>query len=133
MARAFKAANNNRLPVEDPCTGRAYGELPVGSAAEVDGAVQAAKAALHNPAWRDLPPLRRERLMFALAEAIERDLPRMAALEALDTGWSIALTETVDIPAACVAAHRRRMAPENHGPGGQLGGRVSALPRLRPP
>lgn len=89
------------LPVEDPSTGLVYGEIPVAGAAEVDAAVAAAQSALKDPAWRDLPPLARERLMHRLADAIEADLPRMAALEALDTGRPVSLTETVDIPGAC--------------------------------
>lgn len=89
------------LAVEDPCLARAYGEIPIASAAEVDAAVAAAKTAFRNPAWRQLPPLARERLMHKLADAMEADLPQLAALEALDTGRPISLTETVDIPGAC--------------------------------
>ena len=89
------------LAVEDPCSARPYGEIPIGSAAEVDAAVAAAKAAFRAPAWRELAPLARERLLHKLADAIEADAPRMSALEALDTGRPITLTETVDIPGAC--------------------------------
>lgn len=89
------------LGVEDPCTAKAYGEIPIASADEVDAAVAAAKAALKDPQWRNLPPLARERLMHKLADAIEADLPRMAALEALDTGRPINITEAIDIPGAC--------------------------------
>jgi aldehyde dehydrogenase (NAD+)/phenylacetaldehyde dehydrogenase len=45
-------------------------------------------------------PLARERLLHRLADAMEADLPRLAALEALDTGKPLAIAETVDIPAA---------------------------------
>jgi acyl-CoA reductase-like NAD-dependent aldehyde dehydrogenase len=36
---------------------------------------------------------------LAFADAIDADLPRLAALEALDTGKPVAIAETVDIPA----------------------------------
>jgi len=88
------------LPDEDPCTGEMFADIPLASAADVDAIVAAAKRAFHDPAWRDLAPLARERLLHRFADAIEADLPRLAALEALDTGKPIAITETVDVPAA---------------------------------
>jgi acyl-CoA reductase-like NAD-dependent aldehyde dehydrogenase len=77
-----------------------FADVPVAGAAAVDAAVEAAKRALRDPAWRDLAPLARERLLHRLADAMEADLPRLAALEALDTGKPLAIAETVDIPAA---------------------------------
>lgn len=85
---------------EDPCTGRAFADIPVASSSDVDAIVAAAKAALRDPAWRDITPLARERLLHRFADAIEADLPRLAALEALDTGKPVAITEQVDIPTA---------------------------------
>jgi acyl-CoA reductase-like NAD-dependent aldehyde dehydrogenase len=85
---------------EDPCTGENFADIPVADADDVDAIVAAAKAALHDPAWRDLAPLARERLLHRFADAIEADTPRLAALEALDTGKPVAIAEAVDIPAA---------------------------------
>ncbi|MBS0281952.1 MAG: aldehyde dehydrogenase family protein, partial [Proteobacteria bacterium] len=45
----------------NPATGRKARSVCLSSAADVDAAVQAAKAAF--PAWANLPPLRRVRLM----------------------------------------------------------------------
>lgn len=84
----------------DPCTAQPFAEVPVADAGQVDAIVQAAHRAFHDPAWRDLTPLARERLLHRFADAIEADLPRLAALEALDAGKPISVTETVDIPAA---------------------------------
>ncbi len=94
-------AGTATLAVEDPCTGKPYGAFPVAGEQEVDAAVQAARRAFIDPAWRKLAPAARERLIHRLADAIEADLPYMAALEALDTGRPISITETVDIPGAC--------------------------------
>lgn len=99
--RSVLAGPASSLSVEDPSSATPYGEIPIADHKVVDTAVVAAHAALKNPAWRDLAPLARERLIHKLADAVEADLPRMAALEALDTGRPISLTETVDIPAAC--------------------------------
>lgn len=86
--------------LEDPCLGEDFAEIPVAGAVAVNAAVEAAQRALRDPAWRDLAPLARERLLHRLADAMEADLPRLAALEALDTGKPVAIAESVDIPAA---------------------------------
>src|SRR5215208_3738767 len=99
-------AGTERLPLgqtygdEDPCTGELFADVPIASADDVDTVVSAAAAALEDPSWRDLFPLQRERLMHAFADAIEADLPRLAALEALDTGKPVSLAEAVDVPGA---------------------------------
>lgn len=84
----------------DPCTAQPFAEIPVADTAQVDGIVQAARRAFCDPAWRDLTPVARERLLHRFADAMEADLPRLAALESLDAGKPIAVTEAVDIPAA---------------------------------
>jgi acyl-CoA reductase-like NAD-dependent aldehyde dehydrogenase len=84
----------------DPCTGVTFAQIPVAGAEAVDAVVDASCRAFHDPAWRDLMPLARERLLHRLADAMEADLPRLAALEALDTGKPIGVVEGVDVPAA---------------------------------
>jgi acyl-CoA reductase-like NAD-dependent aldehyde dehydrogenase len=71
---------------EDPCSGEYFADIPTASPADVDAVVAAARRALSDPSWRNLTPLQRERLLHAFADAIEADLPRLSALEALDTG-----------------------------------------------
>lgn len=99
-------AGHDRLRVDgrhgniDPCSGRIFCEVPIASEADVDQVVAAAAHAFRDPAWAGLHPLARERLMHTLADAIEADLPRIAALEALDTGKPVGIVEAVDIPAA---------------------------------
>jgi acyl-CoA reductase-like NAD-dependent aldehyde dehydrogenase len=93
-------ATRNTVADEDPCTGKTFAEIPIASEADVDAVVEASWKAFREPAWRDLAPLQRERLLHRFADAIEADLPRLAALEALDTGKPISQAAAVDIPAA---------------------------------
>lgn len=99
-------AAGDRLPTSgamadiDPCTGETFAEIACADAAQVDQIVRAAERALHAPGWKDLSPLARERLLHRFADAIEADLPRLAALESLDTGKPISVTEALDIPVA---------------------------------
>jgi acyl-CoA reductase-like NAD-dependent aldehyde dehydrogenase len=85
---------------EDPSSGEIFAEIPRAGSTEVDAIVGAARRALDDPAWRDLTPLARERLMHRLADAMEAEAPRLALLESLDTGKPLHLAQAVDIPAA---------------------------------
>jgi acyl-CoA reductase-like NAD-dependent aldehyde dehydrogenase len=93
-------AAQNVLTDEDPCTGEAIAEIPVASSSHVDVIVETSWKAFQRPDWRDLSPLQRERLLHRFADAIEADLPRLAALEALDTGKPVSQAAAIDIPAA---------------------------------
>ena len=55
--------------VTNPATGEVIRHVPLGNAAYVDAAVQAAAAAL--PAWRAAPPLRRARILMRFRELLE--------------------------------------------------------------
>lgn len=65
------------LPVINPATGEELGRTPLSTRADVDAAVQAAKAAF--PAWRSTPSVERARVLFrlkALLEEHKEDLAR---------------------------------------------------------
>jgi aldehyde dehydrogenase (NAD+)/phenylacetaldehyde dehydrogenase len=93
-------ATRNVLVDEDPCSGESFAEIPIASSADVDAVVESSWKAFRQPGWRDLSPLQRERLLHRFADAIEADSPRLAALEALDTGKPVSLAAAVDVPAA---------------------------------
>jgi len=70
------------LPVLDPATGEELGRTPLSTRADVDAAVQAAKAAF--PAWRATPAVERARVLFrlkALLEEHKEDLARSLTRE----------------------------------------------------
>ncbi|WP_053226849.1 CoA-acylating methylmalonate-semialdehyde dehydrogenase [Solirubrobacter soli] len=71
-----------RLDVVNPATGEHLAEVPLSTAADVDAAVAAARAAL--PAWRAVSVLQRSKLLFTLRERLmERvdDLARSVTIE----------------------------------------------------
>jgi phenylacetaldehyde dehydrogenase len=74
------------LPVIDPASGAQIAEIGAGGAQEINAAVQAAKSALANPAWRDIGPAGRERLLLKLAEIIEAKAQVIAQVETVDNG-----------------------------------------------
>lgn len=75
-----------QLDVIDPANAEQITGIAAGGAAEIDAAVQAAHQAFQTPAWRNLPPLERERLMLRLAALIEENAELLAQIESLDNG-----------------------------------------------
>jgi malonate-semialdehyde dehydrogenase (acetylating) / methylmalonate-semialdehyde dehydrogenase len=71
------AEGSRSSPVYNPATGQQQARVPLASAAEVNDAVAAAKAAF--PAWSATSPLRRARVMFKFKELLERESNRIAA------------------------------------------------------
>ncbi len=97
------------LETIDPATGDVIAEVPDASPADVDEAVQRAREA-HRPdgEWRSLAPAARARLLWAVADLIDRHADELAELETRDQGQPIGISRNVSIPAA--AEHFRYYA-----------------------
>ena len=92
------ARSGKTFDVLNPATGELLAKVAEGDAADVDLAVEAAAKAF--PIWSALPPAARSRMLWTLADLIERDAPLLAALESLDNGKPVSLALAVDIPLA---------------------------------
>jgi len=88
------------IPVEDPSAGREVARIVDASAADVDRAVAAARAAFDDGRWSNLPPNRRERIINKLADLIEARAAEFAELEAIDNGKPVGMATMIDMPAA---------------------------------
>jgi 1-pyrroline dehydrogenase len=73
----------------NPATGETIARVPEGTAADVQRAVAAARTA--RIPWRDTTPGRRQELLLALADTIDRHGEELAALESLNVGKPHAL------------------------------------------
>jgi aldehyde dehydrogenase (NAD+) len=73
----------------DPATGQALLTVPLATAADVDRAVRAARAAFESD-WRDRSPADRQAVVDAIRETVADNRERLATLESLDTGKTIA-------------------------------------------
>lgn len=79
------ARDGRTLPVEDPCDGSVFDDIPRGGAWEVEQAVRAAQAAREG-AWGRMNALERGRLLVRIANKIQEHAEELATLEARDTG-----------------------------------------------
>jgi len=85
----------------DPSTGEKLASVAEGSAADIDTAVKAARAAF--PVWQSLSPHARARYLYGLARQVQKHSRRLAVLETMDNGKPIRESRDLDIP--LVARH----------------------------
>lgn len=83
------AASAAALQVDAPGDGRPLARIAAGDARDIDLAVAAARRAFRHGPWPRLPATRRAALLFALADAIERERIGLARLESLDAGHTL--------------------------------------------
>jgi aldehyde dehydrogenase (NAD+) len=86
------AANGATFETVDPATEEVIGLVARGTAADVEQAVTAARAAFER-VWWQTKPKERARLLFDLARAIEAEADSLAELETLDSGKPLPLSK----------------------------------------
>jgi acyl-CoA reductase-like NAD-dependent aldehyde dehydrogenase len=84
----------------NPASGELITEVAAGGAEDVERAVAAARRAFDKPAWTDMNPHERTRLLLRVADAIEENAEELAVLESLDGGIPITLTRGMVADAA---------------------------------
>ena len=85
----------------DPSNGEKLASAAQGSAADVDAAVKAARAA--SPHWQALTPHARARYLYGIARQVQKHSRLFAVLETMDNGKPIRESRDIDIP--LVARH----------------------------
>jgi len=78
----------------NPATGKVWAIMPAATEQDVDRAVKAADRAFVSKEWAGLTNSQRGKLLYRLAELIERDVGALAELETLDTGKIIRETRS---------------------------------------
>jgi len=78
-------AENNTFPVINPANGESLSELSIADESDVNLAVSSARKAFHTT-WSRFTPGERARLMWKLADLMERDKQILEELETLDNG-----------------------------------------------
>jgi len=86
---------------ENPASGQPLAQVTDGTAADVDKAVKAARAAF--PAWSALSGYERGKYLYAIARLVQKHSRLFAVLESLDNGKPIRESRDIDIP--LVARH----------------------------
>jgi len=91
------AANGKDFSVTNPSNTKEITTSAYGEAADIDHAVKSARKA-YEGAWSALKPRERSKLIYRLADLIERDQEKLAVLESMDNGKPIRETLAFDLP-----------------------------------
>ncbi|KAJ5812352.1 hypothetical protein N7474_008653 [Penicillium riverlandense] len=81
-----KSSNGEKITSINPSTAKEITSVYAASEQDVDTAVKAARAALNNPDWRELPASERGRLMTRLSQLIDENKKTLATIETIDNG-----------------------------------------------
>ena len=82
-----------------PIDGRLLGQVARCDGADVDAAVQAARAAFDDRRWAGKSPAQRKRVLIKFADLVQKYGPELALLETLDMGKPIKYSQSVDVGA----------------------------------
>jgi betaine-aldehyde dehydrogenase len=85
--------SGSHLAVIDPSTEEIIAEVPDADEKDVNRAVAAARAAFESGAWPQTTAQERGRILFRLAERVRKGAPRLAELEARNSGKPIVEAE----------------------------------------
>ena len=75
-----------RYCLTNPATEEPLAEVAEAGEAEIDAAVQAARACLDSKEWRELPARKRGQLLYHIAELLEQRAPEIAEVETRNNG-----------------------------------------------
>ena len=92
------SASGKTFPTYNPATGEVLAHVAEGDKEDINRAVDAARAAFDRGPWRKLAPSERARLMWKLADLLEKHAEEFAQLETLNQGKPLFLARVVDIP-----------------------------------
>src|SRR3984957_959988 len=98
--KQVSAESGKTFAVYNPATGGVIANVPEGDKADVDLAVAAARRAFDDGSWAKVSPSERGRILWRIADLIERDLEELAELESIDNGKPYAVARVADLPLA---------------------------------
>ncbi len=94
------AVSGKTFPTYDPATGKEMARIAEGDAADVNLAVTAARNAFDKGPWRRMTASERGKLIWKLADLLEKNLEEFAQLESLDNGKPLTVARAADVPLA---------------------------------
>ncbi len=93
-----EAASGKTFPSYNPATGEVLANVAEGDREDIDRAVKAARAAFETGPWSKMSPAGRGKLIWKLADLIEKHQEEFAQLESLDNGKPLKISRIADLP-----------------------------------
>ncbi len=93
-----EAASGKTFPTYNPATGEVLANVAAGDKEDIDRAVKAARAAFETGPWSRISPSDRGKLLWKLADLLEKHAEEFAQLESLDNGKPLKIARAADLP-----------------------------------
>ncbi|XP_068140767.1 aldehyde dehydrogenase, mitochondrial [Drosophila tropicalis] len=112
-----KSKSGKTFKTINPSTEQPIAEIQTGGKEDIDIAVKAARQAFKKGSpWRRMDASERGRLIYRLADLMERDQVYLSSLETLDNGKPFAMSYNVDVPMSIKnLRYFAGWADKNHG------------------
>ena len=94
------AASGKTFATYNPATGEVLANVAAGDKEDINRAVKAARAAFETGPWSKISPSERGRLLWKLADLLEKHTEEFAQLESLDNGKPLKVARAADVPLA---------------------------------
>ncbi len=95
-----EAVSGKTFPTYNPATGEVLANVAAGDKEDIDRAVKAARAAFETGKWSRISPSERGKLLWKLADLLEKHAEEFAQLESLDNGKPLKIARVADLPLA---------------------------------
>jgi acyl-CoA reductase-like NAD-dependent aldehyde dehydrogenase len=92
------AKSGKTFETVNPANEEVLGLVAEGDKADVDDAVRAARKAFEDSKWSTMNPHQRARMLYKIADLIEKNAEQLAEIETLDNGKTIFESKNIDIP-----------------------------------
>ena len=110
------AACGKTIDVVNPATGEKLASVPDGQAEDIDRAVRAARASFEAGSWRKADPSHKERVLWRVAELIEKYEDELSLLESQENGKTVREARSADVrPAADALRYYAGWVRRPHG------------------
>ncbi len=91
-------SQTRQIEVRNPATGARVGSVALASTADIDAAVEAARASFDSGVWADTPPEERSAVLHRAADLLEARAPELARLITSELGCPIWFSERAHVP-----------------------------------
>lgn len=110
-----EAQSGRFIDVLEPARGERLARVHEADARDVDRAVVAARAAFRDEAWARMAPSAREKLLWRIADGIERRAEELAHLESMNNGKTLREAHWDVVPSADIFRYYAGWATKLHG------------------
>ena len=97
---SWSSEGGERIPIFNPATGSAIASAAAGGVGDIDKAVTSARRAFVSSDWAGMLPSVRGKLLWRIADLIEKNGAQLAELEFLNNGKARDIVAQRDVPAA---------------------------------